>query len=81
MIQQLRIYEIFEHNKEAFQARFRDHAMRIMKRYGFAFVARGRRPRNVGPTLSICSPGRTSPRRRPPGTDSWRMRSGRRSSA
>jgi len=39
MIQQLRIYEIFEHNKEAFQARFRDHAMRIMKRYGFEFVA------------------------------------------
>ncbi len=38
MIQQLRIYEIFEHNKTAFHARFRDHAMRIMKRYGFDFV-------------------------------------------
>lgn len=38
MIQQARIYEIFEHNKAAFHARFRDHAMRIMKRYGFSFL-------------------------------------------
>lgn len=35
MIHQLRIYEIFEHNKEAFHNRFRDHASRIMKSYGF----------------------------------------------
>jgi heme-degrading monooxygenase HmoA len=39
MIHQLRIYEIFEHNKAAFQARFRDHAARIMERYGFQIVA------------------------------------------
>lgn len=39
MIQQLRIYEIFERNKAAFHARFRDHAMRIMRRYGFEFIA------------------------------------------
>jgi heme-degrading monooxygenase HmoA len=39
MIHQLRIYEIFEHNKAAFHARFRDHAARIMQRYGFTFVA------------------------------------------
>ena len=39
MIQQLRIYEIFERNKAAFHARFRDHAMRIMRTYGFDFVA------------------------------------------
>src|SRR5207249_11785598 len=39
LIQQLRIYEIFEHNKAAFHARFRDHAMRIMKRYGFNIVS------------------------------------------
>ena len=32
---QLRIYEIFEHNKAAFHARFRDHAVRIMGKYGF----------------------------------------------
>ncbi len=32
---QLRIYEIFEHNKAAFHARFRDHAARIMRRHGF----------------------------------------------
>ena len=35
MIHQLRIYEIFEHNKAAFHDRFRDHAARIMKTYGF----------------------------------------------
>jgi hypothetical protein len=39
LIHQLRIYEIFERNKAAFHARFRDHAMRIMRRYGFEFVA------------------------------------------
>ncbi|TMG52769.1 MAG: NIPSNAP family containing protein [Chloroflexi bacterium] len=38
MVHQLRVYEIFDHNKAAFHARFRDHAMRIMKRYGFAFL-------------------------------------------
>lgn len=38
MIHQLRIYEIFEHNKAAFHARFRDHAMRIMGRYGFELI-------------------------------------------
>src|SRR5882757_4080559 len=40
MIHQLRIYEIFESNKAAFHARFRDHAARIMTgRYGFKFAA------------------------------------------
>jgi hypothetical protein len=39
MIHQLRIYEIFERNKAAFHARFRDHAMRIMRRHGFNIVA------------------------------------------
>jgi heme-degrading monooxygenase HmoA len=39
MIQQLRIYEIFENNKAAFHARFRDHAARIMQRYGFQILA------------------------------------------
>jgi hypothetical protein len=40
MIQQLRIYEIFENNKAAFHARFRNHAARIMRtRYGFHIVA------------------------------------------
>jgi hypothetical protein len=38
MMQQLRIYEIFEFNKAAFHARFQDHAMRIMRKYGFEFV-------------------------------------------
>ena len=39
MIHQLRIYEIFEHNKAAFHDRFRDHASRIMKAHGFEIVA------------------------------------------
>jgi heme-degrading monooxygenase HmoA len=39
MIHQLRIYEIFEHNKAAFHARFRDHSSRIMKTYGFDILA------------------------------------------
>jgi hypothetical protein len=39
MIHQLRIYEIFEHNKAAFHDRFRDHAVRIMRAYGFNIIA------------------------------------------
>jgi heme-degrading monooxygenase HmoA len=39
VIHQLRIYEIFERNKPAFHARFRDHAARIMRTYGFEIVA------------------------------------------
>src|SRR5882757_9041466 len=40
MVQQLRIYEIFEKNKAAFHARFRDSAARIMQtKYDFRIVA------------------------------------------
>jgi heme-degrading monooxygenase HmoA len=39
MIHQLRIYEIFEHNKAAFHDRFRDHAARIMRTCGFDILA------------------------------------------
>jgi len=39
MIHQLRIYEIFEYNKAALHDRFREHAARIMKSYGFDIVA------------------------------------------
>ena len=39
MIHQLRIYEIFEANKAAFHERFRDHAARIMRTYGFNIIA------------------------------------------
>lgn len=38
MIHQLRIYEIFDHNKAAFHDRFRDHAARIMAAYGFHII-------------------------------------------
>jgi hypothetical protein len=39
MIHQLRIYEIFDANKAAFHVRFRDHATRIMRKYGFHIVS------------------------------------------
>jgi hypothetical protein len=38
-VHQLRIYEIFENNKAAFHERFRDHAARIMAKYGFKIVS------------------------------------------
>jgi len=38
-VQQLRIYQIFEHNKAAFHQRWRDHALRIMARHGFRIAA------------------------------------------
>jgi heme-degrading monooxygenase HmoA len=38
MIHQLRIYEIFDDNKDAFHARFRDHAARLMRRHGFRIL-------------------------------------------
>jgi hypothetical protein len=37
-IQQLRVYELVRDNRDAFHARFRDHALRIMKKYGFDVV-------------------------------------------
>jgi len=39
VIHQLRIYEIFDSNKQAFHDRFRDHASRIMARHGFKIVS------------------------------------------
>jgi hypothetical protein len=39
VIHQLRIYQIFDNNKQAFHERFRDHAMRIMAKYDFKIVA------------------------------------------
>jgi hypothetical protein len=60
MIQQLRIYEIFEHNKAAFHARFRDHAARIMRRHAFDIVAtRGRsrsKRRRLGQSIPMWRP-------------------------
>ena len=36
---QLRVYQLFAPSKPLFHARFRDHAMRIMKRHGFDIAA------------------------------------------
>lgn len=38
-VHQLRIYEIFDDTAPQFHARFRDHAIRIMRRYDFPIVA------------------------------------------
>src|SRR5690606_41310951 len=37
-LHQLRIYEINPDNRDAFHARFQDHALRIMDRHGFEVV-------------------------------------------
>jgi heme-degrading monooxygenase HmoA len=39
MIHQLRVYEIYEGNKQAFHDRFRDHAARIMAGHGFRILS------------------------------------------
>jgi len=39
VIHQLRIYEIFDGNRQAFHDRFRDHAARIMAKYDFEIIA------------------------------------------
>lgn len=39
MINQLRIYQIFPQTSDAFHARFRDHAARIMAAHGFRIQA------------------------------------------
>lgn len=39
VIHQLRIYEIFDNNKQAFHERFHTHAMRIMAKYDFKILA------------------------------------------
>ena len=35
----MRTYDLFDDTREAFHARFRDHAVRIFARHGFSFVA------------------------------------------
>jgi hypothetical protein len=39
VVHQLRIYEIFDNNKQAFHDRLRDQAMRIMAKYDFHVIA------------------------------------------
>jgi len=38
-VYQLRIYEVSPDKRESFHNRFRNHALRIMKRYGFTIIA------------------------------------------
>jgi hypothetical protein len=37
-LQQLRIYEVNRENRDPFHQRFQDHALRIMKKYGFDVI-------------------------------------------
>ena len=81
MIQQLRIYEIFEKNKAAFHARFRDHAARIMRtKYGFQIVAMWETKLGDRTEFAYLWNGRTRQPRHRHGRPSWRMPSGPRSS-
>ncbi len=54
MIHQLRIYEIFEHNKAAFHERFSQHALRIWQPYGFKLAAAGNPRVRGGRNSSTC---------------------------
>jgi hypothetical protein len=49
MIHELRIYEIFDHNREAFHARVRDHAARLMHDHGFSIVGMWEARGETGP--------------------------------
>ena len=35
----MRTYQLYDDTRDAFHARFRDHAVRIFERHGFSFVA------------------------------------------
>jgi len=78
---QLRIYEIFEQSKAAFHDRFRDHAARIMKTYGFEIVAmwEARTERRTEFVYLLAWPNEAE--KNAAWARSWLMRSGRRSSA
>lgn len=52
MINQLRIYEIFEDMQQAFLDRFRDQAARIMARHGFRMQAMWLTRHNDGPAFA-----------------------------
>ena len=78
MIHQLRIHEIFEYNKAAFHARFRDHAAGIMARHGFHIVGMREAKSAEPPNSSTCCVGGTNRPTSTPGRRSSRIRSGTR---
>src|SRR5439155_18965891 len=79
MIHQLRVYEIFDQNKQAFHDRFRDHAWRIMRSYGSISSARGRQGWETGQSSSTYSPGRMKRQCDTPGNSSRPTKSGKKS--
>src|SRR6266571_7177794 len=79
MIHQLRIYEIFDQNKQAFHERFRDHAWRSCDPTGSTSSARGRQGWETGQSSSTYSPGRMRRQCDTPGTSSGPTKSGKRS--
>ena len=50
-VYELRVYGLVDKTKSAFHARFRDHAMRIMKRHGFDIVATWETRDDSGPAF------------------------------
>ncbi len=52
MINQLRIYEIFDDTKQAFLDRFRDHAARLMRQHGFRILAMWETRHNDNPVFA-----------------------------
>ena len=79
MIHQLRIYEIFDQNKEAFHNRFRDHAWRIMRSYGFNTLGMWETRLGNRTEFVYVLPGRMKRQCDAPGNSSGPMKSGRRS--
>src|SRR2546422_8524157 len=81
MIHQLRIYEVFEHNKAAFHDPFRDHAARIMKSYGFDIIAMWESKRMTAQSSYIYWRGPMSRRCFELGDSLGPMKNGRRSTS
>jgi hypothetical protein len=51
MLHQLRTYQLFPENKDAFHSRFDEHAWRIMRRYGFEILAFWEAEEDGGPVF------------------------------
>jgi predicted ArsR family transcriptional regulator len=71
----------FEDTKNAFHARFRDHAARSCDATAFTSSRCGRPRRSGEPNSFISSNGRMSRPKQMPGRPSWKIANGRRSSA
>ena len=74
-VHQLRIYEIPKENKQVFLYRFRDHALRIMKKYGFTIVSIWESELNEKQNLFTCLSGKMNIQWKWHGKDLWQIKS------